>query len=193
MLELTINRFGYLEVDSQEWIEDRTDGVNVEADRAMDHAIANGLDPEDWLNKLGATGLYHEGPVSTVYTGNEDNFLSGELGLILAHTDKWGDLLLVADADAYGYGSWTAYTFNGDDDADAYGYGSGWAVCDCNVGYKAGGCDSDWIIESGCVLWQNGGEQTERIGDLIETSEETGNGYVVCPRCHYGNLTFYAS
>lgn len=193
MLELTMNKWGYLEVDSGEWIEDRTAGYHEDAQRAMDHAIANGLDVIDWLNKIGATGLYGEGECFIANTVNEDNFLSRDLGIILAHTEKWDDLLIVANADHYGYGTWTAYTFNGDDDADAYDYGSGGASCDCDVGWKKGGCDSEWIIESGCVLWQNGGGQTEDISDLIHHDDDNDITYAVCPRCGYGNLTFWAN
>jgi len=199
MLELTIDHWDFLSVDTDEWIADRTDGLNVEANKAMDHAIDNGLTVEEWLEKIGATGIYGEGSPTAVNTYNEDNFLSRDLGIILAHTEKYGDLFIWAYGDAYGYGSWIAYTFNGDDDGDAYDYGSGYATCTMNVGYKNGGCDAEWIIESGCYIWNNGGrggmydDGRVRISDTLQHDDLEDINSAVCPRCRYGNLTFWSN
>jgi len=188
MIDLHIEH-DYLIGDRDEWVEDRTDGVNVEADRAMEHALDNGLDLVDWLNRIKATGLYGE-EVFVVNTYNHDNFLSGDLGIVLAHTEKWGDLLIIANADAYGFGSWTAYNFTGDDDADAYGYTSGYASCDMP------GCDAEWILQHGGVdIWQNGGRGTVGSPGHVRTDETFTEGefrtYSTCPRCRMGELSFY--
>lgn len=208
MIELKIEH-DYLVCDTDEWIEGRISGPNQEAERAWRHAEDNGLTIEGWLAKIGATGLYDEGSASMVLTYNEDNFLDRDLAIILAHTERFGDLFICSYADAYGpSGYWHFGNFNGDDDADAYGYTSGYADCTCQVHNRSnqgdtwpyGGCDAEWILEAGgCYLYSNGGrggmydDGKVRTADILLQSEETGEGYAICPRCRYGNLIFWAA
>lgn len=197
MIELKLEH-DYVVCDTEEWVEDRTDGEHAEATEAWEmwrEANPDGYESEaliTWLKTLDATGIYGESGPMQVCTVNEENFLSGDFILTFANTEAYGTLFITQP----GYfmsGNPTIYTFNGDDDSDAFGWASGWARCDCEIGWHEGGCDAEWIIESACKLWQNGGGQTERICDVLQVSEVTGNTYAVCPRCGYGNLTFWAS
>ena len=219
MIDLHIE-WDYLVGDTDEWIEDRTAGLNEDAQRNLDEVLSSWEDTiphrrvwdseviEKWLASIGATGLYGEGPATMTMTYNEDNFLSRDLAFFLAHTEEYGDLFIWSYADVYGpIGVWHAYTFNGDDDADAYSYGSGWAVCSCQIHTRKndqdrwpyGGCDAEWILEAGgCYLWNNGGgggmydDGKVNVSDILHRSDEDGiESYAICPRCHYGNLTFF--
>lgn len=196
MLEMTI-KYDYVVVDTDAWIADRTAGVNQEATDAYDawreeHPLPYRTESYlTWLTGMGATGLYGENAPTTVCTVNEENFLSGDIVLTLAHTERYGSLLCVQE----GYwtrGPVTFYSFIGDDDADAFAYSNGYAVCSCGGPYRSGACDAEWIIESACTIWQNGGGQTESIADVIYR-DDNGEAFAICPRCHMGNLTFYAN
>lgn len=214
MIDLHIE-FDYLVGDTDEWIEDRTAGLNEDAQRDLETVLTSWEDTiphrrvwdseviEKWLASIGATGLYGEGPATMTMTYNEDNFLSRDLAFFLAHTEAYGDLFIWSYADAYGpTGVWHAYVFNGDDDADAYGYSSGGAVCTCqSERFRGGGCDAEWILESGgCYLWHNGGkggmydDGRVNVSDILHRSDQDGvPDYAICPRCRYGNLSFYGN
>lgn len=195
MLELEW-RGDYVSVDVGAWIDDRTD-THDEAQEAFDtYAEARGdqyvgesIAP--WLASLGGvetvddygdtnvtaapSGLYGEDGPWHVFSGNGDNYLSDEVSVTLAHTDQYGSLLLVQQG-YYSGASVDVYAFIGDDDADAVGWSSGYA------GHADGSdCDSEWIVESACKLWPNGGRSPSGSGTFSLWELETRNDMPVCP------------
>lgn len=182
MIPLTFEH-DYVVCDRDEWIDDRTD-EHSEAQEAFDAFLESGdfysesEAVEAWLESLEAVGLYGEGKPSSVCTYNEDNFLSDDMIMTLAHTEAYGSLFI------WQHGIWTrsrvnVLAFTGYDDADAYAWASGYASCPCKA---------EWIIESACILWRNGGGESHKIHDL-ETDDD---GNALCPKCK-GRLEFSAS
>jgi hypothetical protein len=200
MLPLTVEKWGYLEIDTDEWLGDRAEFSPDLTDQFTDWAEAQGLSDhyvrEDdiyrWLESLGTvTGLYGD-PARCVVgsTYNEDNFLSSDFGFCFAHveSDEISETLIIVHVTGYMLrypGDVEVYRFTGDDDGDAFGYASGYAA------HTSGRDDcAGWIIESACVLWPNGGGESFRVSDCIGEDDD-GNGYLVCPLC-WETLTPYA-
>jgi hypothetical protein len=117
-----------------------------------------------------------------------DNFLETDVAATLAHTDQYGSLFIWQSCWAYGRtGSVTVAAFVGDDDGDAVGWSSGYA------GHADGSeCDAEWIIESACQLWPNGGRSPSGTGTLWLSDLVTRDDHAVCPD-HGVILSFWTS
>lgn len=176
MIQLKVEH-DYIVGDTEEWLADIS-APHDEAQAAFDeycerddaeYYVGNNIRP--WLESLGADGLYGDSIV-TAASVNEDNWLDRDVMVTLAHTAEYGDLLI------YQYGYYLdapvyVAAFNGGDDADAYSWAGG------SAGHADGSeCDSEWIIESACKLWPNGGRgETHDLWDL----EQDADGNMLCP------------
>lgn len=207
MLELTIDRFGYLTIDTEEWLNDFSEVsetwtnvfrayAGMRAQSYSDSYVSAEL-VRDWAESLGTvSGIYGEdGPV-TVSTCNMDSFLENDVTYSFLHIEairadeEWQHTLIVVHGSGYMASSaeWCEVReFNGYDDGEAFGFASGYALHDSG----REGC-ADWIIESACVLWPNGGSESYRVAEHITEDAETGQGILSCPLCG-DTLTPYAN
>jgi len=140
-----------------------------------DYQLDNDLEPGEygpvrWAYNRKPTGLYHDGAPFCAVSYNEDNWLSRDIMVTLAHTAEYGDLLIVQDGTYLG-SAVQVFAFIGDDDSDAFDWASGGATHSDGTE-----CDCEWIIESACMLYQNGGPQladfTGRIADLPKDDDD---------------------
>jgi hypothetical protein len=198
MLELSVNKYGYLEIGSEEWLDDFSEVSEswTNAFRAyceMRGGYVTSDMVSDWAHSLGnVSGIYGDhGPVF-VATCNYDSFLSDDIAYSFLHLsafrtgengeeEEWQHTLIVVHGQGYHltYPNWCdVREFNGDDDANAFSYASGFAAHstreDC----------AEWIIENAVRLWPNGGRgNTHDIGDCILPNEDGEGHSLVCPEC----------
>lgn len=207
MLALTVDRYGYLSVDAETWLdsfsevsETWTEAFNayclMRASSSYNDRYVTSDMVSDWAYSLGqAFGIYGEGNPVTVATCNVDSFLENDVTYTFLHLEAWrrdGEgieypnthTLIVVHG--HGYMAETAgyaevREFNGDDDGDAFSYASGFAAHSDNEN-----C-AEWIIESACILWPNGGGTSYRISDCITTVSakdgEEVEAFLSCPLC----------
>ena len=178
MIKLTAE-CDYVVGDTDAWLADMS-SPNEEAQESFDAFLeatqeyydGNAIMP--WLESLDGdvTGLYGDGKPFTGVSCNEDNWLSDDVMVTLAHTEQFGDLLI------WQYGIYLGATvhvcsFDSMEDADAYSWSGG------SAGHADGSeCDSEWIIASACILWPNGGRgETHRMWDLPTNDK----GQMLCP------------
>ena len=132
-----------------------------------------------WSSDLTPQGLYHDGPPFRAASINEDNYLDQDIMVMLAHTAEYGSLLIWQ----YGYftmGTVYVRPFTGDDDADAYSWSGG------SAGHIDGSeCDQDYILESACRLWPNGGgSKSYKLWELEQGKDSEGEDTLLCPVHH---------
>ena len=189
MLDLTIEYGDCLVVDTNAWLDDRS---TVDDDltaslvahlTANDHQYADSEGVTEWLGTLGeVSGIYGEdGPVH-VATCNEDSFLDNDVSFTFAHA---GDHTLIVETGRGHFLHGPEYvevrTFEGYDDAEAFGYASGWAGHVTVEDHDR--CGTEWILESGCCLWRNGGRgDTLPVSDCV-LPDENDEPRLVCPDC----------
>lgn len=192
MINLTAEH-DYVTADTDDWLADITDQNGQAAQDAYDTWREANPEPYyesdavlAWLATLhddrnadtAPTGLYHDGKPGFTASVNEVNWLDRDIMTCLAHTEEYGDLLV------WQFGYMTSAQvhiapFIGDDDSEAWGW------CGGSASHADGSeCDADWIIESACVLWANGGEETHRIYDLEESEDDGSEHALMCPRHH---------
>lgn len=186
MIELTVEH-GSVVGDTQEWLADISEPHDVAQNDFDAYAEAHsevyyvGQNILPWLDTLcddgHATGLYGEDEPTQACTVNEENWLSSDVQVTFARTDRYGPLLI------WQHGYYTGNpvhvcAFNGDDDSDAFSWAGGCA------GHED--CDSEWILEKACAIWRNGGGTYISLWDL----DQDDDGNMLCPD-HGVPLEFY--
>jgi hypothetical protein len=200
MIDLTVERYGYLTMGADEFLDDISEvseewtnvfqayaGMRAEASYA--DAYPNDRIVTDWAESLGkASGIYGEdGPVS-ITTSNMETFLESDIGMVFLRLER--DVLVVRDDDVEEYethsdtliivnGAGYSYlspawcevrVFTGDDDSDVFRFASGGAA------HTGEDCGADWILDEPHTLWPNGGGMTYRVeAYILGTFDEDGD------------------
>ena len=177
MIQLNIE-FDYIVGDTQEWLDDMTtqdknsDRCTVDFENwAEDTFQAN---PVEFFNSIGATSFYGENPVSGIFTEYYDNYLSSDIRMVYAESEKYGRILAVAWQYSNTY---EFYKFLGDG-TEWLGFDKGYASCSAP-------CSTEWIIERACKLWRNGG-----YGATVDIADTIRDGKAYCPDCG-SEMTFW--
>lgn len=195
MLPLTVNGLGYVEIDTEDWLNDfstviDTPLANEFGDWSRDQAYpanmyASAESLISFMHSKGyaTSGLYGDGEfISIGSTYNGDNFLSDDIGFVLfdwTKGDERGTYLCVVTMGIMNVTpenvEWRE--MNGEM-TDALMYSSGYAShADSNST-----CPKEWLIESACILTENGGMDTARIAECIVTPDDAP-AYLECPHC----------
>lgn len=172
----------YVGNDIPKWLATLHDDRDYQVDDLDDGEYG----PVRWARNSKPTGLYHDGAPFCAVSYNEDNWLSRDIMVTLAHTAEFGDLLIVQNGTYLG-SAVDVLSFNGDDDSDAFTWASGGAS-------HADGseCDCDWLIESACMLYQNGGGQVADFTGRIAELDKDEDGHALCP-VHGRALSFWGN